>query len=166
MRRLEIQTGHVFGNLTVVREVAPISDGNREFRMFSLLCSCGQYTAVRLTCLRNGATTSCGCVRKETTGNRARTHGQSGTRLYQIWKGMHTRCTNKNVDSYPYYGGRGITVCAGWETFAPFHAWAMSHGYSETLEVDRANNDLGYSPSNCRWVNHQQQCNNRRPRSK
>jgi hypothetical protein len=35
------------------------------------------------------------------------------------------------------------------------------NGYSETLTLDRENNDLGYSPDNCRWVTRKVQANNR-----
>ena len=43
------------------------------------------------------------------------THGETGTRLYRIWKGIIQRTTNENSDSFKDYGGRGIGVCEEWE---------------------------------------------------
>lgn len=43
-----------------------------------------------------------------------------------------------------------------------FYYWAMSHGYSEGLTLDRINNDKGYSPDNCRWVTSKEQRRNQR----
>ena len=90
-------------------------------------------------------------------------HNGKGTRLYSIWKGMKTRCYNKNQPAYRMYGGRGITVCDEWlHDFPAFRDWAISHGYSDDLTLDRKDNSLGYSPSNCRWITYQEQANNTR----
>jgi DNA-binding XRE family transcriptional regulator len=75
-----------------------------------------------------------------------------GTKLYMVWCSMKQRCQNPNNPSYKTYGGRGIEVCAEWYDFARFADWAIEHGYQDGLEIDRANNDHGYSPKNCRWV--------------
>lgn len=91
------------------------------------------------------------------------THGATGTRLYSIWKSMKCRCLNKNHPTFKYYGKRGITICADWiDDFSKFQEWALSHGYSEDLELDRINVNSDYSPDNCRWISHYQQTMNRR----
>ena len=60
-------------------------------------------------------------------------------------------------------GARGIHICEEWKSeFTNFYDWAISHGYTESLELDRIDNDKGYSPDNCRWVTHKENCNNRR----
>ena len=89
-------------------------------------------------------------------------HGLSNTRLYNIWRDMKNRCLNPNNVGYPNYGGRGITVCAEWLEYQPFHDWAYTNGYMDDLFIDREDNNLGYSPANCRFVTRQVQQANRR----
>ena len=90
-------------------------------------------------------------------------HGDTGTRLYRIWKSMKCRCTDTNHPTFKYYGARGITVTEEWKnSYSTFKRWAMSHGYSDTLELERIDVNSGYSPSNCKWISHYEQTLNRR----
>ena len=88
-------------------------------------------------------------------------HGMRHTRIYNIWRSMRQRCSNPNCINYSSYGGRGITVCAEWESFQAFYDWAMANGYAEDLTIDRKDADGNYEPSNCRWVTQKVQQNNR-----
>ena len=64
---------------------------------------------------------------------------------------------------YKYYGGRGIIICEEWkESFLNFESWASNNGYSNTLTLDKINNDKNYSPSNCRWVSMKEQSLNKK----
>jgi hypothetical protein len=80
-------------------------------------------------------------------------HGGKHTRIWNIYNNMKYRCTQPKHPRYEDYGGRGITVCDLWLTsFDSFRTWSYSNGYSDDLTLDRKENNLGYSPSNCRWV--------------
>ena len=73
---------------------------------------------------------------------------------------MKSRCTNKNIPAYKYYGGRDITICEKWMTYEGFSEDMLSE-YKDGLTIDRVDNDRGYSKENCRWVTMEKQCNNK-----
>ena len=103
---------------------------------------------------------SCGSDECRTVAvkRQGRTHGDSGTRLHNIWCGMHTRCRIN-----PLY--RHLEVAKEWDDFNRFSEWALANGYSGRLEIDRRDNERGYSPENCRWATRRQQMMNTRARS-
>ena len=80
------------------------------------------------------------------------THGDFGSKLYNIWASMKYRCNTPTCHAYSKYGGRGVTYCEEWETYEGFKAWAENAGYEEGLSIDRKNNDGNYCPDNCHWI--------------
>jgi hypothetical protein len=79
---------------------------------------------------------------------------------------MKQRCYNENNPRYDDYGGRGIRICNEWlneeNGFLSFYNWSIKNGYKKGLTLDRRDNDGNYEPSNCRWVTHKIQQNNKR----
>mgnify|MGYP007038196624 CR=1 FL=1 len=157
--RVHDLTGKRFGKLTVLKKVNNHGHGIE----WLCLCDCGKQTIVRSDGLVTGHTTSCGCYNKALKRNLS--HGMYKTSLYKVWCAMKSRCNSPNVKQYKDYGGRGIKVCDEWNDkngFIAFSSWALSHGYQTGLEIDRIDNNGNYEPSNCRFVTHKENMNNRR----
>lgn len=73
---------------------------------------------------------------------------------------MFQRCNRPNFLDYKNYGGRGITVCERWRSFENFLKDMGERPLGTSIH--RINNDLGYSPDNCRWATFKEQQNKKR----
>lgn len=125
-------------------------------------CKCGVIKLYLLRDISNGSIKSCGCYLKEVAGKQSIKHHGSNTPLYNTWCGMKGRCNNKNSPSYGRYGAKGIDICREWDSdFALFKDWAVKNGWEHGLQVDRIDNDKGYSPDNCRVVTSKANARNR-----
>lgn len=144
-------TGQVIGKLTVIGR-AIVNDKHGQAR-WVCTCACGNKTIIRGSELRHGGQKSCGCSQTVGAAAARRTHGMSGTSLHRLWRNMINRCERAETHNFHRYGGRGIRVCDEWRKDATaFISWCQSNGYKHGLELDRRDNDAGYSPDNCRFV--------------
>lgn len=152
-------TGKRFGRLTVIEKAEKKDKYNNIY--WNCKCDCGNFRCVSTRNLNRGDTKSCGCLKHE---SKTTIHGKYKERIHKEWRGILHRCKNPSASHYENYGGRGISVCDEWsgkDGFINFYKWSMENGYSDNLTLDRKDNDKGYSPDNCRWVTHMENCHNR-----
>lgn len=147
-----------FGALVVIGEVGRDLHGAGLWRC---VCDCGRATIVRSGSLIQGSTKSCGCGVAIAARSRATVHGGSKSALYQRWQAMKARCGNPRNAAYGNYGGRGICVCARWQSFPAF-ARDMGPTFTDNMEIERKDNNGNYEPANCIWVNHSTNNRNKR----
>lgn len=147
--------GKMYGKLTVLAE----SSRNKFNKVtWWCLCECRRITEVIGGCLKNGYTSSCGCLKLEkliqrnSTCKYGTTHGLSKHSLYSHWSAMKDRCSNHNRLDAIYYSGKGISVCDEWKDFLPFYDWSIKNGWENGLTIDRIDSNKNYCPSNCQWI--------------
>lgn len=156
--RLEL-SGKRFGKLTVIK----YSHTYNSKAYWLCLCDCGKQTTLNTSALKSGNTKSCGCLHAEIMTRIKTTHGLSKTAVYKKYLHMIERCYNTTDKNYHNYGGRGIVVCARWLGQGGFSRFIEDMKIPESgLELDRINVNGNYEPENCRWVNHKEQCYNKR----
>jgi hypothetical protein len=152
--------GRKFGEMTVTSLAG--SDGKNS--LWNVICNCGN-TTVKLgkELTRRGGRRFCGrsCPLNKKALRNA-THKMSLHPAYAVWRSMKSRCLRKTHSAYKNYGGRGISVCQEWlESFESF--WSDMHeSYLAGLDLDRIDNESGYSKTNCRWVTRSRNTRNKR----
>ena len=148
--------GQTFGKLTVLRE----GEGKREGKgkKYSIRstwiceCECGIVKEIVGKSLKSGATTSCGCVQRQT----GKTHGMFNTRAWRCWAAMRNRCQQNRK----YY--EDVEVCKEWQD--DFMAFYRHIGEPPTDKhtIDRIDGNKGYEPGNVRWATYKEQRANQR----
>lgn len=153
-------TGRVFSRWTVLRCSRRASYAGHQTQ-WECRCECGTLNpAVGYSALMQGASRSCGCLRRDLAARPDSVRSQN-KREYGIWQGMKTRCYNEKHPSFRTYGARGITICSRWlKGFEFFIADMGSAPEGGSIERNDVNGD--YEPGNCRWIPKPMQSRNRR----
>ena len=152
-------TGMIFGRLTVLYSCG-VNKGHH--RIWLCQCICGKQKKVLGLNLKNGNTSSCGCLAIENTKKRSTTHGMTKTIIHSRWSGMKNRCNNPHDPFWNRYGGRGIKVCDRWQNSFEAFLQDMGSTFDPILQLDRIDNDGDYSPENCHWVTCKENANNKK----
>ena len=152
-------TGLPFGYYTAIRQDGCDSQG---VPYWLCRCRCGNEKRVRVYDLLRERTLSCGCLNRE----RITTHGCWKEPWYPTYAAMMERCGHFKGASerkLNNYRDRGITVCEEWRNSPrAFGNWLLAHDWRKGLQIDRIDNDQGYTPENCRVVTLKENENNRR----
>lgn len=86
-----------FGSLLALE---PTDERSHNWIVWRCVCDCGREHLVAGALLKNGNTTSCGCLRREKARARMKTHGLSYTKLYKCQKESRRRSRKRsNGDS-------------------------------------------------------------------
>lgn len=107
--------------------------------------------------------TTCRENQKKASESLRKWFGPHGKHLSWLFKNMQARCYNPRNSHFRFYGAVGIGICAYWrKDRRRFYQWAIDNGYKPGigLSIERKNVRKNYSPGNCCFIPHVQQCRN------
>ena len=154
-------TGQRFGKLTAIRFTGESYPGRG--RIWLCKCDCGNYIEAPVGRLNAGGIKACkDCTKINHIQGVKIAQSLRREKLYGVWSVMKQRCKNKNNNHFRFYGQRGIKVCDEWaNSYSTFREWAFSSGYKEGLSIERIDVNGDYCPSNCKWIELQEQAYNK-----
>lgn len=147
-------TGRQFNHWTVLSR----ADDRNGRTHWNCHCVCGTEKVVAGIHLSQSASKSCGCARPTGSNSPVYKHGQSGTKLHDIWMAMHRRCRPDGPDHLLYFD-KGIHVCERWHDFTNFQT-DMGDRPSPRHSLGRIDGSKGYEPGNVWWETAKEQANN------
>ena len=124
---MTLVTGSTTGSWTLLKP-----DTTRRYH-WQCRCTCGNTKSIRDSSLKNGKSSSCGCVRTQVLSNR-KTHGMTNTVEYGTWQWMRARVRHK-----PGYENR--TICPRWQEFENFYMDMGTRPDGENISLGRIDND-------------------------
>jgi hypothetical protein len=167
----KVQVGGRFGSLVVMSLYVGARKTGAVRRMALCRCDCGGDADVEKYNLSSGNTTQCNACATESRALKRRRHGHSHNaegrsqieaKCYYTWQAMKQRCLNPGDARFKDYGGRGVRVCGRWR--ASYTAFLSDMGLPPSMshQIDRSDNDGNYEPSNCAWVDREENNRNKR----
>ena len=161
-RKYKNYIGQTFNRLKIL-DLYYEQVGKSKIAFFTCVCSCAEKTikSIRAASVVREHAKSCGCYDKE----RRKTHGMSGTPIYQCYLDIFQRCYNENAANFNKYGAKGRKVC---ECISSFEVWfehvSKLENYGEKgYTIDRIDNYGIYCicTNNLRWATKEEQTLNR-----
>lgn len=156
------------GKLEIIKFVGVNEKGHT---VWKARCDCGKLKEVIGKEFKRGkGGTKCNDCHIEEKRNRAKKHGDYGTKFYLCWDSMKKRCNNQSdFKKWINYGGRGIKYDPDWFFYENFkkdmyfkYVWAKKKYKTENLTLERLDNNKGYNFENCEFILLREQAKNRR----
>lgn len=167
---MKYEKGMKWNSLTLISDLLGELDFKSTHKsVFS--CDCGLTHYATLNNVSRSIVKFCPVCSSIKKSSRKKTHGNSisyrerdprGYNCYTRWQAMKRRCNNPNDKRFSDYGGRGIKVCDRWlESYENFLT-DMGLPPEISYQIDRVDNNLGYSADNCKWVTRTENSRNKR----
>jgi hypothetical protein len=151
--------GQTFGNLFVLERFGV---DRKDGVQWLCRCACGNEAIRSTRGLRRMTRGICAACEAKRLHGGTKTKDGPRDALYKTWQSMRERCEKAGHRFYHCYGGKGVTVCAEWQSYPAFRDWAIANGYESRPDlplgdrpsIDRIDSSGNYCPENCRIIRH------------